>query len=57
MSIHFFQVIQQGLFVRSLRVEVYFVELQLVEDGKPENVVKKNFSRTDTIGIISSIQT
>jgi hypothetical protein len=39
------------MFVKHCKVEVYFVELKLIENSKPENVVKKKFSKSDTIGM------
>ena len=40
------------MFVKHCKVEVYYVELKLVENSKPENFIKKKFSKSDTIGKI-----
>ncbi len=38
------------MFVKHCKVEVYYVELKLVENSKPDNFIKKKFSKSDTIG-------
>ena len=40
------------MFVKHCKVEVYYVELKLVENSKPENFIRKKFSKSDTIGKI-----
>jgi len=44
------------MFVKHCKVEVYYVELKLVENSKPENFIKKKFSKSDTIGKQSFFQ-
>lgn len=41
-----------GMFVKHPKVEIYFLELQLTQYGFPENLVKRKFSKNDTIGKI-----
>jgi len=41
-----------GMFVKHPKVEIYFLELQLTQYGFPENIVKRKFSKADTIGKI-----
>lgn len=38
------------MFVKHCKVEVYYIDLKLVENSKPDNPVKKKFSKSDTIG-------
>jgi len=38
------------MFVKHYKVEVYFVELKLIENSNPDVVIKKKFSKSDTIG-------
>ena len=40
------------MFVKHPKVEIYFLELQLTQYGFPENIVKRKFSKADTIGEI-----
>lgn len=50
-SINIFrQVVEQGMFVKHCKVEVYLTELKLCEDGNIDNVVTRRFSKADTIG-------
>ena len=44
------QVVEHGMFVKHCKVEVYYIDLKLVENSKPDNPVKKKFSKSDTIG-------
>lgn len=44
------QVVEQGMFVKHCKVEVYLTELKLCEDSNMENVVTRRFSKADTIG-------
>lgn len=46
-----FQVVEQGMFVKHCKVEVYLTELKLCENGNMNNVVTRRFSKADTIGI------
>ena len=39
-----------GMFVKHVKVEIYFTELQLTIESQPEKTVKKKFSKADTIG-------
>ena len=45
-----FQVVEQGMFVKHSKVEVYLTELKLCEDGNMEKVVTRPFSKADRIG-------
>ena len=40
------------MFIKHCKVEVYFVVFQLAENSKPDETVKKKFSKSDTIGTI-----
>lgn len=42
--------VEQGMFVKHCKVEVYLTELKLCEDSNMENVVLRRFSKADTIG-------
>lgn len=42
--------VEQGMFVKHCKVEVYLTELKLCEDSNMENVVSHRFSKADTIG-------
>jgi len=42
--------IDQGRFVKHCKIEIYLLELLLVENSKPQNVVKRKFSKVDTVG-------
>lgn len=46
----FFQVVEQGMFVKHCKVEVYLTELKLCEDSNMDLMVTKRFSKADTIG-------
>ena len=46
-----FQVVEQGMFVKHCKVEVYLTELKLCENGNMNNVVTRGFSKADTIGM------
>ncbi|KAJ8382764.1 hypothetical protein SKAU_G00035420 [Synaphobranchus kaupii] len=46
------KVIEQGMFVKHCKVEVYLTELKLCEDKNMENLVTRRFSKTDTIDTI-----
>uniref|UniRef100_A0A673HWB9 ubiquitinyl hydrolase 1 n=1 Tax=Sinocyclocheilus rhinocerous TaxID=307959 RepID=A0A673HWB9_9TELE len=46
------QVVEQGMFVKHCKVEVYLTELKLCEDSNMENVVTRRFSKADTIDSI-----
>ncbi|KAI1905461.1 hypothetical protein AGOR_G00016430 [Albula goreensis] len=43
------KVIEQGMFVKHCKVEVYLTELKLCEDSNMDNVVTRCFSKADTI--------
>merc|ERR1711962_501132 len=43
-----------GMFVKHVKVEIYFTELHLTIESQPEKTVKKKFSKADTIGKIVS---
>ena len=44
-----FKVVEHGMFVKHCKVEVYYVELKLIENSNHEKVIKKKFSKSDTI--------
>lgn len=46
----FFQVVEQGMFVKHCKVEVYLTELKLCEDSNMDNMITRRFSKADTIG-------
>ncbi|CDQ72813.1 unnamed protein product [Oncorhynchus mykiss] len=46
------EVVEQGMFVKHCKVEVYLTELKLCEDGNIDNVVTRRFSKADTIDTI-----
>ncbi|KAM8883297.1 ubiquitin carboxyl-terminal hydrolase 15 isoform 2-T2 [Synchiropus picturatus] len=46
------KVVEQGMFVKHCKVEVYLTELKLCEDSNMENVITKRFSKADTIDLI-----
>ena len=45
------KVFEHGMYVKHCVVEVYYIEFQLAENSNLEDVKKKKFSRSDTIGI------
>ncbi|CAH2277956.1 ubiquitin carboxyl-terminal hydrolase 15 isoform X2 [Pelobates cultripes] len=46
------KVVEQGMFVKHCKVEVYLTELKLCENGNLNNVVTRRFSKADTIDMI-----
>uniref|UniRef100_A0A4W5KL12 Ubiquitin carboxyl-terminal hydrolase n=1 Tax=Hucho hucho TaxID=62062 RepID=A0A4W5KL12_9TELE len=46
------KVVEQGMFVKHCKVEVYLTELKLCEDRNMDNVVTRRFSKADTIDTI-----
>ena len=44
------KVIEQGMFVKHCKVEVYLMDLKLCQNNNMEQVVSKQFSRSNTIG-------
>uniref|UniRef100_A0A6Q2ZMB4 Ubiquitin carboxyl-terminal hydrolase n=1 Tax=Esox lucius TaxID=8010 RepID=A0A6Q2ZMB4_ESOLU len=46
------KVVEQGMFVKHCKVEVYLTELKLCEDGNMDTVVTRRFSKADTIDTI-----
>ncbi|KAM8974589.1 ubiquitin carboxyl-terminal hydrolase 15 isoform 2-T2 [Pelodytes ibericus] len=46
------KVVEQGMFVKHCKVEVYLTELKLCENGNLNNVVIRRFSKADTIDMI-----
>lgn len=46
----FVKVVEQGMFVKHCKVEVYLTELKLCEDSNMDNVITRRFSKADTIG-------
>jgi len=45
------RVIEEGVYSKSLKVEVYPWNLKICENSNPELQVIKEFSRSDTIGM------
>lgn len=56
-NVLFFQVVEQGMFVKHCKVEVYLTELKLCEDSNMDNVITRRFSKADTIGGSESLAT
>uniref|UniRef100_A0A673HUJ8 Ubiquitin carboxyl-terminal hydrolase 15 n=1 Tax=Sinocyclocheilus rhinocerous TaxID=307959 RepID=A0A673HUJ8_9TELE len=48
------KVVEQGMFVKHCKVEVYLTELKLCEDSNMENVVTRRFSKADTIASVAT---
>uniref|UniRef100_A0A8C9REW1 Ubiquitin carboxyl-terminal hydrolase n=1 Tax=Scleropages formosus TaxID=113540 RepID=A0A8C9REW1_SCLFO len=46
------KVVEQGMFVKHCKVEVYLTELKLCEDSNMDNVITRRFSKADTIDTI-----
>ncbi|XP_053318592.1 ubiquitin carboxyl-terminal hydrolase 15 isoform X2 [Spea bombifrons] len=46
------KVVEQGMFVKHCKVEVYLTELKLCENGNMSNIVTRRFSKADTIDMI-----
>ncbi|KAJ8245506.1 hypothetical protein GJAV_G00271450 [Gymnothorax javanicus] len=46
------KVVEQGMFVKHCKVEVYLTELKLCEDSNMDNIVTRRFSKADTIDSI-----
>ncbi|XP_030073101.1 ubiquitin carboxyl-terminal hydrolase 15 isoform X2 [Microcaecilia unicolor] len=46
------KVVEQGMFVKHCKVEVYLTELKLCENGNMNSVVTRRFSKADTIDTI-----
>ncbi|XP_035384331.1 ubiquitin carboxyl-terminal hydrolase 15 isoform X3 [Electrophorus electricus] len=46
------EVVEQGMFVKHCKVEVYLTELKLCEDSNMDNIVTRRFSKADTIDTI-----
>ncbi|XP_068132717.1 ubiquitin carboxyl-terminal hydrolase 15 isoform X4 [Hyperolius riggenbachi] len=46
------KVVEQGMFVKHCKVEVYLTELKLCENGNMNNVIIRRFSKADTIDMI-----
>ncbi|KAL4612787.1 ubiquitin carboxyl-terminal hydrolase 15 isoform X3 [Arapaima gigas] len=46
------KVVEQGMFVKHCKVEVYLTELKLCEDSDMDNVITRRFSKADTIDTI-----
>lgn len=44
------QVVEQGMFVKHCKVEVYLTELKLCKDSNMDTVITRRFSKADTIG-------
>ena len=48
-------VIEDGMFVKQLKVEVYLMEFRLAENSNPEEQKKKKFSRSETLEEIQTV--
>ncbi|XP_073694005.1 ubiquitin carboxyl-terminal hydrolase 15-like [Garra rufa] len=46
------KVVEQGMFVKHCKVEVYLTELKLCDDSNMDNVITRRFSKADTIDSI-----
>ncbi|XP_060948337.1 ubiquitin carboxyl-terminal hydrolase 15-like isoform X2 [Limanda limanda] len=46
------KVVEQGMFVKHCKVEVYLTELKLCEDSNMDNMITRRFSKADTIDVI-----
>ncbi|XP_053572728.1 ubiquitin carboxyl-terminal hydrolase 15 [Bombina bombina] len=46
------KVVEQGMFVKHCKVEVYLTELKLCDNGNMNNIVTRRFSKADTIDMI-----
>uniref|UniRef100_A0A8C5LFH4 Ubiquitin carboxyl-terminal hydrolase 15 n=1 Tax=Jaculus jaculus TaxID=51337 RepID=A0A8C5LFH4_JACJA len=46
------KVVEQGMFVKHCKIEVYLTELKLCEIGNMDNVITQRFSKADTIDTI-----
>ncbi|XP_051911274.1 ubiquitin carboxyl-terminal hydrolase 15-like isoform X2 [Hippocampus zosterae] len=46
------KVVEQGMFVKYYKVEVYLTELNLCDDSNMDNVITRRFSKADTIDLI-----
>uniref|UniRef100_A0A3Q2Y8E0 Ubiquitin carboxyl-terminal hydrolase n=1 Tax=Hippocampus comes TaxID=109280 RepID=A0A3Q2Y8E0_HIPCM len=46
------KVVEQGMFVKYYKVEVYLTELKLCDDSNMDNVITRRFSKADTIDLI-----
>ncbi|XP_055087443.1 ubiquitin carboxyl-terminal hydrolase 15-like isoform X3 [Periophthalmus magnuspinnatus] len=46
------EVVEQGMFVKHCKVEVYLTELKLCEDSNMDDVITRRFSKADTIDMI-----
>jgi hypothetical protein len=44
------KVIEQGMFVKHCKVEVYLLEIKMCENSNLEKIINKSMSRADTIG-------
>ena len=47
--------IEQGMFVKHCKVEVYLMDLKLTENSDINTVISKQFSRAATIGQYASV--
>jgi ubiquitin carboxyl-terminal hydrolase 4/11/15 len=43
-------VIEQGMFVKHCKVEVYLLEIKMCENSNLEKIINNSMSRADTIG-------
>ena len=48
------KVIEQGMFVKHCKVEVYLMDLKLCNNSHIDDVLTHQFSRADTIGIYTT---
>ena len=49
------RVIEQGMFVKHTKVEVYLLDLKLSSYSKPDNIIAQKVSRAQTIGRLHTI--
>ena len=44
------KVVEHGMFVKHCKVEVYYIEFQLAENSDLDKIIRKKFSKSDTLG-------
>ena len=44
------KVVEHGMFVKHCKVEVYYIEFQLAENSDLDKIIRKKFSKADTLG-------
>merc|ERR1719495_793092 len=49
------KVVEHGMFVKHCKVEVYYIEFQLAENSDLDKIIRKKFSKSDTLEHIQSV--